>query len=286
MLSVSVIISTYNRHYSLNNLLQSLLKQEFKDYFDYEIIIIDNNSNDGTKDLIESYIRKSNRRLKYLFEPQQGKSYALNRGIKEAMGDIIAFTDDDITLPSDWLQTIWGTFLDDSVNVISGRVIPIWPCEIPRWYSSKVKEPIVDINNGNETKEIRYAIGCNMACRRKVFEKTLFLPYCREDSAFSKIIRDKECIVYNPALIVYHMITKQRATKSYFIKWYYLSGNDMARFDIDNNQNFQKWRIRKTLSNIVNLTFNFFNSEERIAHTCKISFFLGYAYRRLVKFKL
>lgn len=81
---ISIIISTYNRCESLKDTLDSLLNQEIDGSFDYEVIITDNNSKDKTKEVVESCKEKFNGRLRYLFEPQQGKSYALNRAIKES----------------------------------------------------------------------------------------------------------------------------------------------------------------------------------------------------------
>src|SRR3990170_7260878 len=100
---ISVIIPTYNRCHDLKNTLNSLLRQRIIDDLDFEIIIVDNNSNDQTSDLVKGYIERFHRELKYFFEPKQGKLFALNHGIDEAHGNILAFTDDCI-IQEDWVE--------------------------------------------------------------------------------------------------------------------------------------------------------------------------------------
>lgn len=107
---ISVIICTYNRHESLKDTLNSLITQERDGSFDYEVIVVDNNSNDETKRIVNAYELQANDKLKYLFEPKQGKSYALNRGILESRGEAIAFTDDDAVADRNWVREIWLTF--------------------------------------------------------------------------------------------------------------------------------------------------------------------------------
>ena len=58
--------------------------------------MVDNNSDDQTREVVGSFLRRCPHRIRYLFEPQQGKSHALNAGVREATGDIVAFMDDDV----------------------------------------------------------------------------------------------------------------------------------------------------------------------------------------------
>ena len=99
---VSVVISTYNRCTVLARALQALLCQQANE-MSYEILVIDNNSSDQTRDLVQALITKDPEKLRYIFEPQQGLSYARNTGIANARAPIIAFTDDDVCVASDWI---------------------------------------------------------------------------------------------------------------------------------------------------------------------------------------
>src|SRR5437763_1555056 len=103
---LTITICTYNRAHFLKDTLESLLLQQINVTFTYEVIVVDNNSVDNTKSVVESFFPKFNAsspRLKYFFESTQGKSNAINKAVKAAKGDIIVFTDDDVTFDPQWL---------------------------------------------------------------------------------------------------------------------------------------------------------------------------------------
>jgi glycosyltransferase involved in cell wall biosynthesis len=72
----------------------------------WEILVVDNNSKDRTREVVEDFCRRDPDHFRYVFEPQQGKSFALNSGIREARGDVVAFMDDDVTVEPTWLQNL------------------------------------------------------------------------------------------------------------------------------------------------------------------------------------
>lgn len=124
MEKITVIIPTCNHSALLKDTLASLLRQNNNGSFDYEILIVDNNSKDNTKEIVESYFQRFNNRLHYLFEKRQGSSYAKNKGIGESVGDIIAFTDDDCLPEENWLLKIVSKFADDKeISCILGGAI-------------------------------------------------------------------------------------------------------------------------------------------------------------------
>ena len=90
MLTVSVIIPTFNRCSPLKNAIESVLAQTFQDF---EIIVV----NDGSTDQTSKYLSTlKDRRFRYIeFETNRGGSFARNEGIKQAKGEYIAFLDDD-----------------------------------------------------------------------------------------------------------------------------------------------------------------------------------------------
>jgi glycosyltransferase involved in cell wall biosynthesis len=94
---VSVIIPTYNRDYILGKSIDSVLMQ---DYHNTEIIIVDDGSKDNTKTLVETYLKKFPKKIKYIEKVNGGLVSARNEGLRHANGEFIAFQDsDDI-----WLQ--------------------------------------------------------------------------------------------------------------------------------------------------------------------------------------
>ena len=95
-MDISIIICTYNRSESLKRTLQSLKEMSVSDDIEWELLIVDNNSTDNTREAVNDFTKTSGLNCRYVFESKQGLSNARNRGVKEACGEIIAFTDDDV----------------------------------------------------------------------------------------------------------------------------------------------------------------------------------------------
>ena len=94
----SIVIATYNRADELPNTLKSLTEQRVSD--SWEVIIVDNNSSDATREVVLEAARNFPVALRYVLEKEQGRSAALNAGIQAARGEIIAITDDDVRVDS------------------------------------------------------------------------------------------------------------------------------------------------------------------------------------------
>lgn len=99
---ISVIIPVYNGQKTLNKCLNSILNQT---YNNYEVIIVDNNSTDKTKNIIKKFQRKNNK-VTYVFEAYKGRGSARNAGIKKAKGEIIVMTDSDCIVPNNWIEEL------------------------------------------------------------------------------------------------------------------------------------------------------------------------------------
>jgi len=99
-IKVSVVIPTYNKKERLELVLTSFKHQEADNYL-FEIIIIDDGSSDGTRELISDF--KCNFPLKYIFQKNKGRSHARNKGIMESVGELIIFCDDDLIVPKKFI---------------------------------------------------------------------------------------------------------------------------------------------------------------------------------------
>jgi glycosyltransferase involved in cell wall biosynthesis len=122
-MKLSIIIASYNRADSLLKFLRGLSHQVVPDGVDWEVVIVDNNSSDGTKSAIVPFVQETPPRCIYLLESRQGKSIALNAGLRAATGEILVFTDDDCIPDPKWLATIAREFASvPSLGVLGGRV--------------------------------------------------------------------------------------------------------------------------------------------------------------------
>ena len=163
---ISVIVCTYNRSTKLAACLANLAGVTRPPGQEWELVVVDNNSNDSTKETIEQFIITAPISVRYVFEPVQGKSAALNHGINLANGDIIAITDDDCLVQSDWLVQITKEFERDTrLDYMGGRV------EL-----ANNEDKPVSIRTSRERAcvkkigEISHIPGCNMAFRKEVFD--------------------------------------------------------------------------------------------------------------------
>ncbi len=130
---VSVVISTYNRCSLLARALESLRHQESVDVC-YEVLVVDNNSTDETREITQRVIGEDPEKFRYIFEPKQGVSYGRNAGIASAHAEIIAFTDDDVRVSSSWVSRIKAGFAaEPSADFLGGKVLPHWSGIPPAW---------------------------------------------------------------------------------------------------------------------------------------------------------
>src|SRR5687767_9568917 len=95
----SIVIATYNRAADLAETLQSLSNLDVAD--SWEVVVVDNNSPDNTKETVLKVATNFPVELRYIFEKEQGRSAALNAGIRDAKGEIIVVTDDDVRVEKD-----------------------------------------------------------------------------------------------------------------------------------------------------------------------------------------
>src|SRR6185437_5653001 len=172
---ISVIICTYNREKFILMTLECLAIQNFP-IKDFEIIIVNNKSTDGTKAICENFIKKHpDLNTNYVEEYNQGHSFARNRGIKEAKGEILTFLDDDAFAVPGFLKAINVFFLKNpSVDAIGGKVVPEFETGKPNWMSPYLLPLVAALDMGKSVKEFKgkgFPVGANMSFRKSVFEK-------------------------------------------------------------------------------------------------------------------
>ena len=93
---LSIAICTFNRAALLDDALRSFAATDKPSGLPFELLVIDNNSNDSTRSVVEGWATRSEFPLRYIFEGKQGVSPARNRAVKEATGHWIWYVDDDV----------------------------------------------------------------------------------------------------------------------------------------------------------------------------------------------
>jgi len=120
--SISVVIPVYNDPEGIKVTLESILGQDYPSNL-YEVIVVDNNSTDNTRSIIEGFSKKYPKRVKLLVEKDVQSSYAArNRGISASKGEIIAFIDSDMWADRDWLSVVSTKFKDQDVGYVGCNI--------------------------------------------------------------------------------------------------------------------------------------------------------------------
>ena len=241
---VSVVLCTYNRADRLELALDALLEQEGS--VAYEVIVVDNNSTDRTAEVVRQAAIRAPSHIRYIQERQQGKSFALNRGIGEARSAIIALTDDDVRVAPDWVQAITATLESrPDIDYVGGRVLPYWLAPPPAWLTMAHWSPLALQDYGPECQVVGperavCLVGCNMAYRLRVFDRVgLFTPALgRLKDGIGSVedhdlqLRAWRCGMrglYTPALMATADVTPERMVKSYHRRWHRGHGRYCAR---------------------------------------------------------
>lgn len=251
-MKISVVICTYNRAQMLVESIRAIINQNFPSN-GFEIIIVDNNSSDNTKQIVEKFLPRSKVSIRYLFEGKQGLSFARNTGINAASGEIVAFVDDDIDAGNDWLTAVVEAFSSSHVACVGGPIRPIWLVEKPKWLTEQWY-PFLSVSEFEAAKVSgdfigpNYPWGANIAFRRLVLNELGGFPTnlgrigktLLSGEEVALCMKIEECgyrIAYAPNAIIYHKIPPERLTKRWFYKRTYWQGRSEA---VLNSSNFVK----------------------------------------------
>lgn len=237
---LSIIICTYNRDKYIYNVLKSIAENDFP-ASQYEIVLIDNNCTDNTKSECNLFTQNYTQVIfRYFVETNQGLSYARNRGIKEAKGDILIYVDDDALINKEYLSTYANFFNEYSnIDAAGGPIIPQYETQEPSWMSHYTKRLLTGYKYlGNVVKKFPnndFPGGGNAAYKKSVFDKIgLFnvdlgrkgdsLMGAEEKDIFDKMLSLNMQFYYLPNAILYHIIPEKKLSKEYFNKLTYSIG--------------------------------------------------------------
>jgi glucosyl-dolichyl phosphate glucuronosyltransferase len=232
LLKSSIVVPTYDRSAYLVRCLEALAALN-TDPTTFEVIIVDNNSQDKTRDAyLNSALDNTAIRIRYLLETNQGVSFARNRAITESTGGIVCFLDDDAFPDPEWLNHLLEVFNNPRVGCAGGPCIPDFQGEkVPEWLFGDL-QGLVGGYGLSYTKPTRltawyqYPLACNMAIRRSVIanvgsfrtdlDRTGHKPLAAGDTEMAdRIFKAGWKVMYVPAATVRHLISPTRLKKEY-----------------------------------------------------------------------
>src|ERR1043165_2949912 len=309
-LDISIIISTYNRSDMLPGALKSVLAQEAGDVR-YELVVVDNNSTDKTREVVESFIAEGHGNVRYILEGKQGLSHARNAGIAAARAPLIGFTDDEVRAAPSWVASIRRAFDErPEVDFVGGKVLPQWEREPPAWLTHKHWSPLAIVDHGEEqfyvdTEKQICLVGANLAFRREVFDEVgLFKPDLQRVKDGVGSMEDHEFLIrvwktgrrglYVPEIVMVAEVQKERLTKEYHRRWHTGHGHFYAlmreeEMEIGNARLFDVPAplYNQALKNSFGWLKQRLRSNEELAfhHETELRFFKGFFRQRRKEFK-
>lgn len=243
---IDAILPTYDRANLLPLAIESALVAAASSCSNIRIIVVDNNSSDNTREVVEHYAAKSDGKVIYLFEREQGRHHALNLGIAYSTAEIIAFFDDDEILDRNWFNVIEENLSDCTVDYIGGPYNPIWISEPPSWLPKTYNGVLGIVQNGPERR--RYGsegframpVGGNLAVRRTVLDRcgpySGEYMYSEDRYMYEQLISISAVGYYVPKLGILHHIPEHRLQKSYFRNWVTTEGRNRGKMDRERRQ--------------------------------------------------
>ncbi|ORC32643.1 hypothetical protein B4O97_15910 [Marispirochaeta aestuarii] len=248
MIDVTMLIPTYNNSDMLEKTLESLSVVDFSGHR-VEVAIINNNSTDSTISVIERFSAKLP--ISYIFERKQGKNCALNCALdKLELGDVVFFTDDDVTFPRDLFSRLKASVRKwNEYSVFGGNVFLIWPeQEIPYWAKVLASQGLAfsKLDLGSEAKSFsvdKNPVGTNIWMRKEIFDQGMRFdetigprPKNRimgSETSFLNTLRKKGySILYDPSIKIGHRVPASLLQKSSIIKRAFTSGRGGARLRV------------------------------------------------------
>jgi len=205
-LSISVIVPVRNSAKTIGALMESLMVLEY-DPEKLEIVVVDGDSSDGTRKIVEEYP------VLLVDEEGKGLNAARNTGIKWSTGEIVAYTDGDCVVPPGWARSIARNFRSPMVGFVGGNVEGYDKDDFLSIYmdetffnakpSFKWRQVATRLNLG------KFPAGCNMAFRRDALAEIDYFDE-RIEYGFDDLIPVEEVadigfrIVLDPEVYVYH----------------------------------------------------------------------------------
>ncbi len=270
---ISVVIPTYNCSNGILPLLDSLKSQSIQKS-SYEILVIDNNSNDDTKEIVQDFIDNHNLQVNYYFEPHPGSHNARNKGILESKGEIICFFDDDAEVSSNHLKLVYDEFaINKNIGVVGGRIYPKWEKEPSDWVydygTRKVHGVFAYLDYGDERQVLKkdFLWCCNLCIKRELLMELNGFPYEGFPAKYKQYTGHGEIelikkvrglgfeIIYNPKAFVFHRVNKRRITLDYFIERYERWGIEKTNWVFKSNKTKFKATL-KLLKSIKKILLN------------------------------
>jgi glycosyltransferase involved in cell wall biosynthesis len=279
-LDLSVVICTYNGGNKLPTVLEKLRSQREVDNINWEIIVVDNNSNDRTQTVIKEYQKlwTTNVPLNYYFEPRQGLAFARRLGVKQARGELIGLLDDDNWPTENWVTSVCHfAALYPQGGAYGSKLLGAYETKPPENFDQiACFLGIIDRSDQpfryDLLKRWLFPAGAGLVVRKQAWLESVpetFLLTGVSGNSLARKGEDIETLSYlrlyhwqiwhNPEAIIYHHIPQYRLKKSYLLELF--RGVGLSRFATPKlqrrNWQFPLWLLLYFFTDLYKLIFHY-----------------------------
>lgn len=222
---ISICICTFKRPMYLQRLLVKIGTQKTGNYYDFSVVIVDNDDKESGRSVVQEVKRWANYEISYDVEPERSISLARNRTVRNAKGNLIAFIDDDEFPDEDWLLNLYKALVSEQADGVLGPVMPHFENKPPRWL---VKSGLLErsrFETGKKLSEAKHMRTGNVLLWRSIFDQDggLFDPAYGKSGGgdavfFAKMIKKGKKFVWCNSACVYETVPLERQTRMYHIR--------------------------------------------------------------------
>ncbi len=287
---ISIIIPTHNRESTLIDTVNSLLK--ISDEAAIEIMVVDNNSSDGTAAAIKDLQPRYPGLVRYIHEPRRAASAARNTGAKNASGEVLLFLDDDVRVQPGSLTRIQQIFDEyPDCGMVSAQVAPRFEVTPPEWAQKcqasyngwSLWYPGNQPHLANGQQETDWAIGAMHAISRQAFDgaggyppdiviigeepSSYRLDIGAGDTGLAHFVKRQGFkILYNPLVCGYHLVPASRFTPRF---WHARMVSE-AHYHVVSKRVFWKMRPSQLLLDRKRVQAEFFKTIRALQHRLEV----------------
>ena len=233
-MTLSIIICSYNRASYISDALSSLYGQS-AGLANFEVIIVDNNSTDNTKEIYAQWRHtNANGQFSFISETKQGASFARNTGAAMAKGEWVCFMDDDAVATNNYVENILKHIHTQPEALgFGGRIIPKYIPAEPKWMSYYLSSLVGNFDYAPTAcafENGKYPLESNMIVKKSVYDQiggfnenlpgvvgTLRIGGEGKE-LFYKILALGHIIYYDPAICVHHVVEVKKLTSEYLYR--------------------------------------------------------------------
>ncbi|MGZ3939327.1 MAG: glycosyltransferase family 2 protein [Flavisolibacter sp.] len=232
---ICVCICTYKRPEMLSRLLGVLQEQKTQEFFTYSIVIVDNDSAETARDVVDTFKHRPGNAIQYYVEPERNIALVRNKAIAHAKGDYLAFIDDDEFPDEYWLLNLYRACRTYSAAGILGPVKPDFEIKPPDWVIKGKLCERKSFKTGTFFENAKYTKTGNVMLDRTILNgnERPFDPQFKtggEDvDFFARMMKQGYRFAWCEEACVYETVTAERLKRVYYLKRAFLRGSHNAR---------------------------------------------------------